>query len=161
MDSHSARVTLMSERFALQVSRGELGEDDRARTITSASVSYGGPVAAITALWTQRQHEMARASETAYGLELALRGTRNTVMLRTEWLDRPAGFPFPTSPVGVEVERETHYTAGYIFDFISGGNYRAGIGVNIDYRTQTHDLEDVYGHKPQGIFTFVRLRSDA
>ena len=161
IDSHSARVTLMSDKFALQVSRGELGEEDRARTVTSASLSYGGPVAALTGLWTQREYEAARAAETAYGLELALRSSRNTLMLRAEWLDRPAGFPFPTSPVGAAVERETHYTAGYIFDFITGGNYRAGVGVNIDYRTQTHDLEDVYGHKPQGIFTFVRLRSGA
>jgi len=34
-----------------------------------------------------------------------------------------------------------------------------GVGVNIDYRTKTRELEDVYGHKPQGIYTFVRIRS--
>lgn len=159
IDSHSARVTLMSPSFALQLSRGELGEEERARTVTSASLTYGSRVAAVTAQWTQREHETVRAAETAYGLEVALRGSRSTVMLRAEWLDRPAGFPFPELPVGAGVERETHYTAGYVFDVLTGGNYRAGIGVNIDYRTQTRDLEHFYGHKPQGIYTFVRLRS--
>ncbi|HEX8253340.1 MAG TPA: hypothetical protein VF846_09350, partial [Thermoanaerobaculia bacterium] len=162
IDSQSFRVTLMpSQNFHVQVSRGELGEDLAQRTITSASASYGSKNAGLTALWTRREYESGRVAETAYGVEVMLRGTRNTFSVRAEHVDRPAGFPFITLPVGVEVEPATHFTAGYIFDFMATGNYRLGAGVNIDYRTQTRELEHVYGHKPQGIFTFVRFRTGA
>jgi hypothetical protein len=35
------------------------------------------------------------------------------------------------------------------------------VGVNVDYHTNTHELEDSpnYGHKPQSIYAFVRFRS--
>ncbi|HYK02025.1 MAG TPA: hypothetical protein VE974_09725 [Thermoanaerobaculia bacterium] len=162
IDSHSARVTLMSPNAMIQVSRGELGEDFAQRTVTSASFTYNASMIAATALWTRREYEEdAFASETAYGLELALRGSRNTFMVRAEHVDRPSGFPFPNLPVGLTVEPATHFTGGYLFDFIAGGRYRAGVGVNIDYRTQTRDLEEIYGHKPQGIYTFVRFRTGA
>lgn len=161
IDSHSARVTLMSNNFSLQVSRGELGEDLAQRTVTSGSISYAAPMLAVTALWTRREHESLRAAETAYGFELALRGSRSTFMVRAEHVDRPAGFPFIELPVGVTVHSATHFTGGYIFDFIAGGRYRVGAGVNIDYRTQTRELEEVYGHKPQGIYAFIRARTGA
>jgi hypothetical protein len=162
IDSHSARVTLMSNNFALQVSRGELGDDDSVnqRTVTSGSFTYSAPMVAATALWTRREYETARAAETAYGFELALRGSRNTFMARVEHVDRPAGFPGAIQlPLGIAVEPATHFTGGYIFDFIAGSKYRVGAGVNVDYRTQTRELEDTYGHKPQGIFAFVRART--
>lgn len=161
IDSRSARVSLMAQNAVLQVSRGELGDGLAQRTVTSASLSYAGSLVAATALWTRREHDpgTARAAETGYGLELALRGARNTFMVRVEHVDRPAGFPFPTPPIGVATQAATHYTGGYLFDFVAGGRYRAGVGVNIDYRTQTHDLEEFYGHKPQGIYTFVRFRT--
>jgi hypothetical protein len=38
---------------------------------------------------------------------------------------------------------------------------RAGIGFNFDYHTQTRDLEDIYGHKPQTLYVFGRIRTDA
>lgn len=161
IDSHSARLTLMSNNFSLQVSRGDLGEEAAQRTITSGSISYAAPMVAVTALWTRREHENLRVAETAYGFELAFRGTRHTFMARAEHVDRPAGFPLIQLPVGVAVEPATHYTGGYIFDFIAGGRYRAGAGVNIDYRTQTRHLEHIYGHKPQGIFVFLRARTGA
>jgi hypothetical protein len=162
IDSHSARVTLMSPNAMIQVSRGELGEDLAQRTVTSASFTYNASMIAATALWTRREFEEDMfAAETAYGLELALRGSRNTFMVRAEHVDRPSGFPFPNLPVGLTVEPATHFTGGYLFDFIAGGRYRAGVGVNIDYRTQTRELEEFYGHKPQGIYTFVRFRTGA
>lgn len=162
IDSQSARLTLMSPNAMVQVSRGELGEDLAQRTVTSASFTYSASMIAATALWTRREFENdAFAAETAYGLELALRGSRNTFMVRAEHVDRPSGFPFPNIPVGLTVEPATHFTGGYLFDFIAGGRYRAGVGVNIDYRTQTRDLEEFYGHKPQGIYTFVRFRTGA
>jgi hypothetical protein len=160
MDSRSARLTVTpSQALAIQVSRGELGEDLAQRDITSASVTYGGPVLALTALWTAREYpEEERESENAWGVEVALRPGRSTFMARVEHIDRPAGFPLvaPT-PLAPPVEA-THYTAGYLYDFIRA-RYRVGAGVNIDYRTKTHDLEDVYGHKPQGIYAFVRIRT--
>jgi hypothetical protein len=162
IDSHSARVSLMSPNAIVQVSRGELGEDFAKRTVTSASFTYAASMVAATALWTRREFEDENfVAETAYGLELALRGSRNTFMVRAEHVDRPSGFPFPDLPIGVTVEPATHFTGGYLFDFIAGGRYRVGAGVNIDYRTQTREIEDIYGHKPQGIFTFVRLRTGA
>jgi hypothetical protein len=161
IDSQSARVSLMSSNYVIQFSRGELGEDLAQRNVTSASISYAGSLVAATALWTRREYEESLIEpETAYGVEIAFRGSRNTFMVRAEHVDRPAGFPlFPTEPVGVGRRAATHYTGGYLFDFVSGGRYRAGVGVNIDYRTQTHDLEEIYGHKPQGIYTFVRFRT--
>jgi hypothetical protein len=162
IDSRSARVTITpTPNFALQYSRGELGEDLAQRDITSASVTYGGPMVAVTALWTRREYDerVARLPETAYGFELALRGSRNTFMARVEHMDRPVGFPFPPPPATATVDTATHYTAGYLFDFTSGPNYRLGVGVNVDYRTRTRELEEVYGHKPQGIYTFVRFRT--
>ncbi|HYO74900.1 MAG TPA: hypothetical protein VE010_00440 [Thermoanaerobaculia bacterium] len=162
IDSQSFRVTLMpSQNFHVQVSRGELGEDVAQRTITSASASYGARNAGVTALWTRREYESGRVAETAYGIEVMLRGARNTFLARAEHVDRPAGFPFITQPIGVETDAATHFTAGYLFDVMATGNYRLGVGVNIDYRTQTHHLEDVYGHKPQGIFAFLRFRTGA
>lgn len=160
IDSQSARLTVTpTPRLAIQVSRGELGEDLARREITSASVTYGGTFLAATALWTKRAHEEepAFADETAWGLELALRASRNTFLARIEHVDRPAGFPLTIDRTAVE--EATHYTAGYLFDFIPNGRYKLGVGVNVDYRTKTRELEDVYGHKPQGIFAFVRLRS--
>jgi hypothetical protein len=162
-ESTSARVTLTpTQNFALQVSRGNVGEDFNQRTITSASISYGGPAVAVTTLWTRREYDLEGTSldplpETAYGFEIALRGTRNTFMARAEHVDRPQNFPL--QPFGAGRQEATHFTAGYILDLVTGRSYRAGIGVNIDYRTQTHDLEELYGHKPQGIYTFVRFRT--
>jgi hypothetical protein len=161
MDSQSFRVTLMPSRnISIQASRGELGEDLAQRDVTSASISYSGPMVALTALWTHREFsELDLEGETAYGVELAIRGSRNTVMGRAEWVDRPEGFP--VQPFGIGTERTTHYAVGYIFDFLQSAKLRGGAGITIDYHTQSHDLEDIYGHKPQSIYTFLRFRTGA
>jgi hypothetical protein len=162
MDSNSLRLTVMPSRnLAIQVSRGELGEGLRQREITSASLTYGTQAVAFTALYTTRDYEnelVLGEGETAYGAEVAFRGARNTFMVRAENVDRPEGFPLV--PFGDGLEDATHLTAGYVFDLMKTNRYRAGLGVTIDYRTQTHDLEDIYGHKPQGIYAFVRLRTN-
>ena len=166
IDSRSARLTITpAPNMAIQVSRGELGvEGDLPLAlqseITSASITYAGPMASLTALWTSRSfpNDNVRETATGYAIELALRASRNTFMARVEQIDRPGGFPLAPRP-GQDVLGATHYTAGYIFDFVPSARYKLGIGVNIDYRTQTRELEDVYGHKPQGIYSFVRLRS--
>ncbi|HYI12615.1 MAG TPA: hypothetical protein VEK57_26425 [Thermoanaerobaculia bacterium] len=157
IDSRSVRLTFTpTQNLAVQVSRGELGDEER--EITSASLSFGGPALAVTALWTQREFlTQALDAETAYGVELALRGGRNTFMGRAEWVDRPLGFP--ELPFQTGTEQTTHFAVGYIYDFLAGGRYRTGIGVNVDYHTQSHDLEDRYGHKPQAIYAFVRFRT--
>jgi hypothetical protein len=161
MDSMSYRVTLMPSRnLSMQVSRGELGEGLAQRDITSASISYGGPMIAVTALWTSREYpELELDTETAYGFELAIRGSRNTFMGRAEWVDRPFGFP--VQPFGVGNERSTHYAVGYIYDVLNSARLRGGAGVTIDYHTQSRELEDIYGHKPQSIYAFVRFRTGA
>ncbi|HEX6088422.1 MAG TPA: hypothetical protein VF266_28075 [Thermoanaerobaculia bacterium] len=161
IDSRAARITLTpTPSLALQVSRAELAEGELTqRDMTSASLTYGGPWAAVTAQWTSREFpEVAAAeSQTAYSLEVALRASRNTFLVRAEHIDRPAGFPLAP---GAGLEEATHYTAGYIFDFIPApARYKLGVGVNIDYRTKTRHLEEVYGHKPQGIYAFVRFRT--
>jgi len=159
VDSRSARFTLTpAPGLALQVSRAELMEGETGqRDMTSLSLTYGGPVASITAQWTSREQPEVENFETenAWGIEVALRASRNTFLARAEHIDRPAGFPLEPGP---GLEEATHYTAGYIFD-LTQSRYRLGLGVNIDYRTKTRELEDVYGHKPQGIYAFVRLRS--
>jgi hypothetical protein len=160
IDSKSVRATLTpTPNLAIQASRGELGEDAAKRTISSASLSYGTPAVALTALWTRREN-VTRDTETAYGFEVALRHARSTLLGRAEWVDRPLGFPDLPPVLPLAVEQTTHYALGYIFDFANGPHYRAGAGVNIDYHTQSHDLPDRYGHKPQAIYAFVRFRSN-
>jgi hypothetical protein len=159
MDSRSYRVTLTPSRnLSLQASRGELGEDLAQRDVTSASISYGGPMVAATALWTRREFaEVDLEAETAYGFELAIRGARHSFLGRAEWVDRPFGFP--EQPFELGTERSTHYAVGYIFDFLASPRLRGGAGVTIDYHTQSRALEDIYGHKPQSIYAFLRFRT--
>ncbi|MDP9190889.1 MAG: hypothetical protein M3P06_04205 [Acidobacteriota bacterium] len=161
IDSRSARVTLTpSPNLAIQVSRGELGEDLEQRDVTSGSLSYGTQFFGLTALWTKREYANGiRPSETAYGAELTLRGARHSFLGRAEWVDRPLGFP--ETPDVRFTEETTHFAVGYLFDFIASNRYRAGVGVNIDYHTQSHDLEHRYGHKPQSIYAFARFRTSA
>lgn len=157
IDSHSYRLTFMpTDATSLQVSRGELGEGLDQRKITSASFSWGssrGP--ALTAMWTQRE-QLDRPKSTAYGVELALRGARNTFMARFESVERPLGFPVLGSS---ELDSTGHGTLGYLYDFVSSSKMRLGVGVNLDYHQNTHAFEDLYGHKPQAIYTFVRVRT--
>lgn len=161
IDSRSARVTLTpTQNVSLQISRGELGEDLAQRDVTSGSITYATQYVGATALWTRREHADAlRPAETAYGFELALRGSRNSFLGRAEWVDRPLGFP--EHPDTRATEQTTHFAVGYIFDFIANNRARAGVGVNIDYHTQSHELEDRYGHKPQSIYAFARFRTGA
>jgi hypothetical protein len=161
IDSQSVRLTLTpTPNLSIQVSRGELGEDLGQRDVTSGSITYGTQFFGATALWTRREHtNAALPEETAYGFELAARGTRNSFIGRAEWVDRPLGFP---ETIDVRfTEQSTHFAVGYIFDFLASNRYRAGVGVNIDYHTQSHELEDRYGHKPQSIYAFARFRTGA
>jgi hypothetical protein len=161
IDSKSMRLTLTpTPNVSIQVSRGNLGEDAAEREVTSGSIGYDTPTVGVTAMWTRRGYTNdLRPDETAYGFELALRGTRNTFFGRAEWVDRPDGFP--EAPNVLVTEQTTHFAVGYIFDFIAGNRYRAGAGVNIDYHTQSHDLPERYGHKPQAIYAFARFRTSA
>jgi hypothetical protein len=161
IDSQSARVTLTpTPNVAIQVSAGELGEDLAQRDITSASITYATPSVSLAALWTKREYnDDVRPSETAYGAEVALRGGKHTFMGRAEWVDRPLGFP--ETPDFSATEQTTHFAVGYLYDFIANNRARAGAGINIDYHTQSHELDDIYGHKPQSIYAFVRFRTSA
>lgn len=164
IDSSSARLTLMPTRnMAIQVSRGELGEDDLTkREITSASIGYVTDAVAATALWTRRESESGPAS-TAYGIELSMRAARSTIMGRAEWVDRPTDLFLTRDPFVPTVEETAHFTVGYLYDVLASSRYRAGVGVNIDYHQNTRELEELaeerYGHKPQSIYAFVRFRT--
>lgn len=159
IDSRSYRLTVTPAKYmSVQVSRGTLAEDTaREREISTASVSFGTPAVAVTALWTRRSQETLGEDSTAYGFELALRGDRHTFTGRAEWVDRPFGFPGDLDSLALE--QTTHFAVGYIFDFISRPTFRAGVGVTADYHTQSHELPAEYGHKPQAVYAFVRVRS--
>jgi len=152
VDSWAGRITVMpAEHVSFQLSRGELG-DDVVRKISSASIGYEGPVVAATALWTRRE-ELATGSLDAFGIEVAIRATRSTITGRFENVDRPA---FGTAPA----RRTGHGTFGYVFDVLARPQWRAGLGVNVDYHTNSRALTGgVYGHKPQTIYFFARIRS--
>lgn len=158
IDSNSIRVTFNPVRnLSVQVSRADLGEDDNVREISNASISYGNENVAVTAMWTRRDQQLGVIEQTGYGFELALRSDRHTFTGRAEWVDRPLGFPDSTNATATE--QTTHFAVGYIFDFLRGARLRAGAGVSADYHTQSHELPTRYGHKPQAIFAFVRVRS--
>jgi hypothetical protein len=146
IDSWSGRATLhLTPRLGVQASYGRLG--DAKEKVTSASATYDGGAIAVSALVTKR------GTFNAAGLEAELRGGHSTLMARIESVDRPLGV------IQTDYRRATHMTFGYLYDVMRSARYRAGLGVNIDYRTQTHPLESRYGHKPQGIYTFLRIRT--
>ncbi|MEA2236864.1 MAG: hypothetical protein QOC81_1588 [Thermoanaerobaculia bacterium] len=152
IDSWSGRLTIRPvEHLAIQASRGSLG--DAHRNVTSASVTYEGAVVAASAIWTQRDTDSVNKL-TSYALELSMRRSRNALSLRIEAIDRPAGTIYPT------LRRTAHFTIGDVVEVLRTRRLRTGIGVNIDYQTQTRELQATYGHKPQSIYTFVRLRTE-
>jgi hypothetical protein len=148
IDSRSARLTITPVRnMVLQASRGELG--DAKRKISSASLTVGNEGGALSAIWTKGDDLSAGT------IEGTVRFARNTVAARIETVDRPPGFLGRT-----DIWRTTHFTVGYLFDILRG-SYRAGVGANVDYHTQYRELPRRYGHKPQAIYVFVRLRTEA
>jgi hypothetical protein len=149
IDSRSVRLVLTPTRnLAVQVSRGELG--DAEREISTASISYGSRHVLGTMLWSRREEL------DALSVEATLRATRNTFSARVETVERPPGFLGEP-----EVEPTTHFTVGYLFDVVRRRGYRAGVGVNFDYHTQSHEFPSRYGHKPQGLYAFVRVRTES
>ncbi|MBK5259908.1 MAG: hypothetical protein JJE51_09960 [Thermoanaerobaculia bacterium] len=154
IDSRSARLTITPVRsLALQISRADLGDDER--EATSASLTWANDRFAASAIYTTRQ--TASGEELSAGTaETKIMLGNNTFMARVEAVDRPSGFL--GNPA---VERTAHFTVGYLYDFFRRYGYRAGAGMNFDYHTQTHDLANRYGHKPQAIYLFARIRTDA
>jgi len=158
IDSRSVRLTVTpTARTSFQLSRGELGDAELA--MTTASASYGTDRIAGTLLWTRR--EVAAGTDfDAMSIDARYFTPRNTVMLRVETVDRPRDL-FSDLPPSAAPETTAHFTIGYIFDFLTGGSYRAGAGVNLDYHTQTNELsEERYGHKPQSVYLFARIRTN-
>jgi hypothetical protein len=152
VDSWSGRVTVRPvEHLAIQASRGSLG--DAKRNVTTASMTYEGSIVAASAIWTRRDVD-ATTTLVAYGAEIAVRARHNVFSLRVEEVDRPAGIIYPT------LRRTNHFTVSDVVDILHTRGLRAGVGVNIDYQTQTHELQGTYGHKPQSIYTFVRVRTE-
>jgi hypothetical protein len=157
VDSWSGRVTVHpTPALSIQASRGELG--DERRQVSSAAVLYEGAVVAASAIWTRRDPAEAlrglAPSLNALTAEVAFRARHNVLELRAEQVDRPAGTIYPT------LRRTSHLTVGDVVDFIHVRNVRAGVGVNIDYQTQTRELRNTYGHKPQTVYLFFRARTE-
>jgi hypothetical protein len=153
IDSQSARLTITPTRnIAVQVSRGELGDTNL--ELTSASLTFGGTRGAVSAIYTQRNAPTGVQLDSGT-LEGTLRVLRSTFSARLESVDRPPGFLGRS-----DIWRTTHFTVGYIFDFFTGA-YRTGVGANVDYHTQYRELPARYGHKPQAIYVFVRLRTES
>jgi hypothetical protein len=157
IDSWSGRAILRpSPHVAIQASRGVLGDEHR--NVTSASITYESALIATSAIWTRRDPAKAlrgiAPALNAFGIELALRGARNIASIRIETVDRPAGTFYPA------LRRTTHFTIGDIFELRRTRGLRAGIGANIDYQTNTSELQATYGHKPQSVYAFVRIRTD-
>lgn len=147
IDSWSARVTFRpAPHWSVDASHGSLG--DAKQKVTSGSLSYESPHVVTSAIFTRRE------PLNAYGLEVVLRGGRNAFMVRAESTDRPAG------SVYVQARRATNLTLGDVVDVYRRGRLRTGLGVNIDYQTSTGELKERYGHKPQSVYTFVRVRCD-
>lgn len=152
IDSSSERLTISPLRsVALQVSRGKTG--DANREIRSASMTVGAQSGAASAIVTQR--DSAYGKLTSGTLEGTIRVLRSTFSARLESVDRPPGYLDRTA-----IRRTTHFALGYIVDVIMN-SYRAGIGANVDYHTQFRQLPSRYGHKPQAIYIFLRLRTES
>jgi hypothetical protein len=152
VDSWSGRVTLRPvAHLSIQASRGSLG--DAKRNVTTGSITYEGSIVAASAIWTRRDVDVS-TTLVAYGAELAVRAAHNVFSLRVEEVDRPAGIIYPT------LRRTNHFTVSDVVDVLHTRGLRAGVGINIDYQTQTHELQGTYGHKPQSIYTFVRVRTE-
>lgn len=135
IDSWSARAVIApTPDVELQVSHGVLG--DAKEKVTSASLSKTTKKIALSALWTRR------GQRNAYGAEATAHLGRSVLMGRAE-----------------QIDNRTHVTVGYIFDVIAKEQWRAGVGANVDYHTKTHELRSRYGHKPQGVYLFARLRA--
>ncbi|MGZ4777905.1 MAG: hypothetical protein ACXV5L_01815 [Thermoanaerobaculia bacterium] len=143
IDSWAARLTITPvSRVSLQLSRANLTDADR--EVTSASLSYGSERVAASAIYVKRDNLAAGS------IEATLRLLRGTFMARAESVDRPS-----------INRRISDFEIGYLYDFITGGGYRTGLGVNFDYHTSTHDYATQYGHKPQSVYVFVRIRTDS
>jgi hypothetical protein len=153
IDSSSARLTITPARsIALQVSRGKTG--DANLDITSASMTIGTQRGSASAIYTQR--DTASGQKLTSGtIDGTIRFLRSTFSVRLESVDRPPGYLDRT-----DFHRTTHFTVGYIVDLMMS-SYRTGIGANVDYHTQYRQLPARYGHKPQAIYVFLRVRTEA
>jgi hypothetical protein len=152
IDSWSGRVTIRpTEHLSIQASQGSLG--DAHRKVTTGSITYEGALVATSAIWTSRDAGLA-SKLNAYGIEVAIRGARNVLSLRVEEVDRPAGTIYPT------LRRTTHFTIGDVVEIMKTRGMRTGIGANVDYQTNTKELQAKYGHKPQSVYAFLRVRTE-
>jgi hypothetical protein len=153
IDSSSARLTITPvKNVSLQVSRGKLGDADL--EVNSASLTFGGARGAMSAIYAQRNTPDGIKLNSGT-IEGTLRALRNTFMVRFESVDRPPGFLDRPA-----VRRTSHFEVGYIYDFLANA-YRAGLGANVDYHTQYRTLPSRYGHKPQAIYLFLRVRTES
>jgi len=157
VDSWSGRAILRPvDHLAIQISRGSFGDEHR--KITSGSVTYEGSLLAASAIWTRQEpgnglQTFVNPVAEAIGVELSIRATRNVLSLRVEDVDRPAATIYPAA------KRTAHFTIGDVVEVAHVRGLRTGVGVNIDYQTQTREIQSRYGHKPQSVYLFFRMRT--
>lgn len=154
LDAWSARATLTpAENWSLQVSTAG-NRDDRTAKRQSASISYGNSWGTgdfnVSAIWGKDD----RFIGDALLFEATLRMTKNYFLARFE------STKDALHPLIAANKRIGSGQLGYTRDFITRPGSRVGLGALIDYHTQTHDLNTVYGHKPQDVYFFLRMRSD-
>jgi hypothetical protein len=154
LDSWSARATITpAENWSLQVSTAANRNDTTAKR-QSASISYGNSWRTgdfnVSAIWGKDD----RSTGDALLFETTLRMSKNYFLARFESVKDA------THPFVIGGKRIGSGQLGYTRDLFARPGSRFGIGALIDYHTQTHALSAVYGHKPQDVYFFVRMRTD-
>lgn len=145
VDSSSVRLTISpTSNMQLQASHGKLTDFDI--PLTSISASYGTESVASSAIWTRRGRGV---SEDSFAFEITLHASRHNFMGRAENISEAFA------------PKRTHATVGYLFDLIRSRSGRAGLGINIDYHSNTKNYAAQYGHKPQSIYVYLRARTDS
>jgi hypothetical protein len=164
-NSWSGRITLTpSINWSAQFSSGRLrGTMEEESRVDSASLSYNQssmPTGlAVSLIWARERDGVTALATTASTAEMTWRFYGNYAMLRFDMVDRPAAL-FSNLP-GTGLRRMNSGILGYSRDILPRPGWRMALGANIDYHSAIHDLGFRYGHKPQDVYVFLRVRTEA
>lgn len=167
LDSASVRLSYNPTRdWALQASHGRINspeqlhpDDDVDRT--TASVIYHrdlrGAQWQTTLAWGRNSPSHGDATD-AYLLEsaISLRKT-HTFFGRAERADKNELF-LPGDPRDHDTFRVGKLTLGYVYDFLSEGHFKLGVGGLASTYSLPGDLHSVYGSSPTSYMLFARVK---